>query len=93
MSQHPGNLIVETSLAGDEVIIRGQAEDLRTFARVLMRLAEAAERGESSHEHCFSSAWGGYDLAGKSTEASLRPVHHIKVYGCSSVSSVSQDGT
>lgn len=92
MPAESGNLIVRTSRAGDEVFIHGRPEDLRGFARLLIRLADAAERGESPHGHLFSAEWGGCDLAGGSIDGSSCAVHHIKVYGWPVTPSVPDDG-
>jgi hypothetical protein len=93
MSKFSGNLVIETSPTGDEVFMRGAPGDLRALAKILERLASAAEQGNLPHEHCFSNDWGGYDLAGRSSDATNRAVHHLKIYGLPSASKVSQHGT
>jgi hypothetical protein len=93
MERDPEQLVLETSPNGDEVFLHANPAALRRLATVLERLAAQAEAGDAPHDHFFTEAWGGHDLAETLQTAEHRLVHHLKIYGWPALPAGSAHGT
>jgi len=76
-----GLLVFELNKENDELFIHADPIGLRRLARLLDKLATAAERGDFPHEHLFTPEWGGDDLSPHTQENDHHCLNHVKVYG------------
>ena len=77
----PGLLVFELNEDNDELFVHADPDGLRRLARLLDRLAIAAEGGDFPHEHMFTPDWGGDELSSLPQEKEHHCLNHVKVYG------------
>ncbi len=71
-------LTFELGAENDELFIHGDSQGLYRLAKLLERLAAAAE--EFPHDHLFTNAWGGSELSSDPQEENHSCLNHVKIY-------------
>lgn len=78
-------LTFELDEDAEQISVHGDAAGLEYFARQLLGIAAKIKLGEVSHEHYFTSEWGGNELSSKKQSNRDSLINHVKVYGWSSL--------
>jgi hypothetical protein len=57
----------------EQVSVHGDPAGLEHLAKVLLKLAEHAKRGECPHDHLFTEKWGGDEVYCWLTKSGAKP--------------------